>query len=95
MNMMIDRVGSVDPIQPGNKSGQANKTGRSAITDSISLSPEVIKKADRYNAVNLAMTAPDIRMDRVKELKEKINDPAYLNEKIILATADKIMDALL
>lgn len=93
--MMIDRVGSVDPIQPGKKSGQTNKTGKSALIDSISLSPDVIKKADRYNAVNLAMTAPDVRMDRVNELKEKINDPSYLNEKIILATADKIMNALL
>jgi negative regulator of flagellin synthesis FlgM len=32
-------------------------------------------------------------MDKVLEMREKLKDPSYINDTILLATADKIMDA--
>ena len=43
----------------------------------------------------LAAAAPDIRMEKIEELKVKINDPSYLNSETIRATADRLIDVLL
>jgi negative regulator of flagellin synthesis FlgM len=61
--------------------------------DSISLSQEAVEKGELYRANELVASASDVRLDRIAELKQKINDPSYINETIINATADKIMDA--
>jgi negative regulator of flagellin synthesis FlgM len=42
----------------------------------------------------LAASAPDVRRERVAEQKEKINDPSYINESVINATANNLIDAL-
>ncbi|MDR3337678.1 MAG: flagellar biosynthesis anti-sigma factor FlgM [Treponema sp.] len=90
--MTIDRIGSPEPIQPGKRPGQNSRVRETEKSDSISLSSEAIEKAELYRAIELISAAPDIREDRIAELKQKINDPSYLNEQIINATADKIMD---
>jgi negative regulator of flagellin synthesis FlgM len=92
--MTIDRIGSIDPIQPGKKPGRPNQVNESAKTDSISISSEAQEKAELLRVKELAAATPELREDRVAELKDKINDPSYLNEKIINATADKLIDAL-
>jgi negative regulator of flagellin synthesis FlgM len=94
MSMTIDKIGSIDPIQPGKKSGRANQVRETPKSDSISISSEAVEKAELYRAMELAAVAPDVRAERVAELKEKINDPAYLNDQVIDATADKLIDAL-
>jgi negative regulator of flagellin synthesis FlgM len=93
MRMMIDRIGSINPIQPGKNAGWSNQINRIAQTDSITLSAEAMEKGELYRANELVASASDVRLDRIAELKKKINDPSYLNDTIINATADKIMDA--
>ena len=92
--MTIDRIGSIDPIQPEKKPGRVNNVNPSRGTDSISISSEAQKKAELFRIQELAGAAPEVRADRVAELKEKINDPAYINDQLINATADKLIDAL-
>ena len=92
--MTIDRIGPIDPIQPGKKPGRASHVPGSSKADSISISSEAQKKAELFRAQELAAAAPDIRSERVAELREKIKDPSYINEKVINATADKLIDAL-
>ena len=94
MSMTIERVGYVDPIQPGKKPGQANRAGGSAGADTIDISSEAQKKAELFRLRELAVAAPEVRADRIAELKEKINDPAYINDTIINATANKLIDTL-
>ncbi|MCL2139469.1 MAG: flagellar biosynthesis anti-sigma factor FlgM [Treponema sp.] len=62
-------------------------------TDSISLSPEAKEKAEVYQVVELIKAAPNLNDAQIAALREKINDPAYINERTISATADRIMDA--
>jgi negative regulator of flagellin synthesis FlgM len=90
--MTIDRIGYSEPIQPEKKTGGGKPVNQQAKSDSITLSPEAMEKNDLYQAIKIVSVASDIRQDRIEELKQKINDPSYLNERIINATADKIMD---
>lgn len=91
--MTVNGIGSIDPIQPGKKPGQSGQVRQSGETDSISLSPEAREQAELYQVKELIMAAPEVRADRIEEMKKKINDPSYINETILKATADEILDA--
>jgi negative regulator of flagellin synthesis FlgM len=93
MGMTIDRIGPPDPIQPGKRPGRSESVKAGDKSDSISLSSEALEKSDLYQAIGLVASAPDVRAEKIAELKAKINDPAYINERIVDATAEKIMDA--
>ena len=93
MSMTVDRINPPEPVQPGKKPGRYGQVERGKENDSISLSSEAVEKAELYRTMELAMAASDVRMDRIAELKAKINDPSYINDKIIQATADNIMSA--
>jgi negative regulator of flagellin synthesis FlgM len=91
--MTVDRIGSLDPIQPGKKPGRSDQVNKREASDSISLSSEALEKSDLHQARELIFSAADIRAERIQEMKSKLNDPSYINETILRATADKIMDA--
>ncbi|MDR2247945.1 MAG: flagellar biosynthesis anti-sigma factor FlgM [Treponema sp.] len=90
--MTINGIGPIESLPPNKKAGQSGRVNQTAEGDSISLSSEALKKGELYQAFELIAAAPDVRMDRIEELKHKINDPAYINEAIVSATADKLMD---
>jgi negative regulator of flagellin synthesis FlgM len=91
--MTVDRIGSLDPIQPGKKPGRSDQVSKREASDSISLSSEALEKSDLHQAKELIFSAADVRAERIQEMKSKLNDPSYINETILKATADKIMDA--
>ena len=92
--MTIDKIGSIDPIQPGKKPGRISRVDESPKTDTISISSEAHEKAERLRVQELAANAPDVRADKVAELKSKIDDPSYIDDKIINSTANRLIDAL-
>ena len=92
--MTVDRIGSIDPIQPSKKPERANQASGSPKTDSISISSEAQAKAELLRIQELVASASDIRAERVAELREKINDPAYINDTVTNATADRLISAL-
>jgi negative regulator of flagellin synthesis FlgM len=91
--MMVNRIGPLEPIQPGKKTGRAETVQGGDRTDSINLSPEAKEKAELFQVVELIKSAPELDDVRIAELREKINDPGYINDKVLNATADKIIDA--
>jgi negative regulator of flagellin synthesis FlgM len=91
--MMIDRIGSIEPIQPGKKPERTNQVSETPKADSISISSEAVEKAELYRVTELVKAAPDVRVDRIEELKVKINDPSYINDRVLNATADRIIDS--
>ncbi|MDR2536217.1 MAG: flagellar biosynthesis anti-sigma factor FlgM [Treponema sp.] len=90
--MMIDKVGYINLIQHSKNAEWNNQVNRTVQTDSITLSAEAKEKSELYQANAVVASASDVRMDRIAELKQKINDPSYINDVIINATADRIMD---
>ncbi|MCL2244459.1 MAG: flagellar biosynthesis anti-sigma factor FlgM [Treponema sp.] len=90
--MTVDRIGHVEPISPGKKPGRSEQVGGNIRTDSISLSSEALKKAEMYQVVELIKAAPELDDAKIAELRQKIDDPAYLNEMVINATAEKLMN---
>lgn len=92
--MTIDRLNPLDPIQPKKPSGSTH-VARNSRDDSVNLSSEAVEKAQLFKAMELAKAAPEIRMDRVAELKARIDDPNYINDTVLNATADRILDQLL
>lgn len=94
MSMTIDRIGSIDPIQPGRKPGQTGQPRVSQGADSISISSEAQEKAELFQVQSLAAAAADVRAERVAELKQRINDPAYINDTVLNATANRLIDSL-
>jgi negative regulator of flagellin synthesis FlgM len=93
--MIIDRLNSIDPIRDPQKSSAGGKAGKAADGDSISISSDAAQKADLYKAFELAKAAPEVRADRVAELKAKINQPGYIDDAVVAMTADRIVDQLL
>lgn len=93
--MTIDRLNPIDPIQNPRKSESPHRADKGSKGDSIAVSSEAMEKAELFRVIEMAKAAPDVRADRVAELKAKIDDPAYLDETILAATADRILDQLL
>jgi negative regulator of flagellin synthesis FlgM len=91
--MTINRIGHVDPIPTGKKPGRSEQVGGNDKADTINLSSDAMKKAEVYQVVELIKSAPELDDARIAELRQKINDPSYIDEKVIKATADNILNA--
>ena len=90
--MTINKIGHVEPVSPGKKPGRNEQVGGNNKADTINLSEDAVKKAEMYQVVELIKSAPELDEARIVELRQKIDDPAYLNERVINATASNILN---
>jgi negative regulator of flagellin synthesis FlgM len=90
--MTIDRLGPVDPSSQYNTTSKATKPVKKEKTDSISVSSEAKQMGEIFQATERVKNAPDIRQERVDEVKRKLQNPSYINDKVIESVANKIMD---
>jgi negative regulator of flagellin synthesis FlgM len=90
--MTINRVGPTDPINNVNKANKVQKQQPQNSQDSIKVSKSAIDKSELIKAASIANNAPDIRADKVAEIKAKLEDPNYINDKVINSVAEKIME---
>lgn len=90
--MTIDRLGPVDPVAKYNKTSKTSKVVKKSEADSVNVSDEAKRSAELLRAADTAKSSPDIRMDRVEEVKAKLQDPNYINDKVLGEVADSIMD---
>lgn len=91
--MSIERLGPVDPIQKLNQGEKATKAERQEGRDTISFSEEARIKADMHRLEETVRSTSDVRMDRVEEVKRRLEDPSYIDERVLDSVADRIMDA--
>ena len=85
----INNVTQVNNVQNLRKNENVSKVSQDV--DSIELSQEA---RESYFMDKVANETPDVRADRIAEIKEKIKDPNYLNDTIINSAADKFLAAL-
>jgi negative regulator of flagellin synthesis FlgM len=93
--MTIGRTGAIEPARPLGESGRDTSVGKTTKSGvMVNISREAFKKADWLSAIAIVSSVPDVRSDRVSELKAKINDPAYITETLLDGTVDKVIDVL-
>jgi negative regulator of flagellin synthesis FlgM len=90
--MTIQGIGPLDPITKFNKTDKPERVAKTDKSDSINVSEEAKSKAEIYNATEIAKNAEDIRWSKVEEVKQKLQNPDYINQKVIEEVADKIME---
>ena len=89
--MTIDRMGSLDPLKNLGKADKASKPVKTDRPDSIELSSEAKIQAEALSVREAVRSSPEVRLDRVNELKVKLQDPNYLNSAILESTAEGIL----
>ena len=91
-------INSVNNVSQLNNVQNIRKTENSAKvnseTDSISVSKEAVEMAEAYYLDKVASETPDVRADRIAEVKAKIKDPNYLSDAVIMSTAEKFMTSV-
>ena len=72
--MTIHGIGPIDPVSKLKTTNRTSKTSSVEGKDSVSLSSEAKSMSEVYQAKETVKNAPDIRMDRVAEVKEKMKE---------------------
>ena len=81
--MMIDKIGGVNPLNNVQNTKRTQGTGNvKSSPDSISVSSEAKEMAQAFYLKGIADETPDVRMDLVEQIKQKIKDPSYLSNEI-------------
>ncbi len=92
--MMIDKISGVNPLNNLQNTRRANNVSTvKTSSDEISISNEAKALSETYYLNQVAKETPDVRENLVEAIKQKIQDPNYLNEATIAATADQIISA--
>lgn len=91
--MTIEPLGPVDPVQKFNKPQKTVRPQESNPADSISVSSEAKERAELMQLAESVRNLPEIREDRVAEVRRKLEDPSYIDDKVIDTVADNIMSA--
>ena len=89
--MTVERIGPLDPASNIKKSEKPSRLKAKSDVDSINVSPEARSKAEVFKATEAAKSAPDVRIDRVEEMKRKLQDPSYPSQEVIEKAAEEIM----
>ena len=89
--MTVERIGPLDPTSNVKKAGKPSKLKTKSDVDSINVSQEARSKSEVFNAQQAAKAAPDVRADRVAEVKRKLQDPSYPSQEVIEKTAEGIL----
>ena len=90
--MTIDRLGPVDPVANYNKTKKPGKVTEKTPADTVAVSEEARRSAALQQTADIVRATPDIRMDRVEEVKARLEDPNYINDAVVEAVADSLMD---
>jgi negative regulator of flagellin synthesis FlgM len=90
--MTIDRLGSVDPVSRLNKNEGSSKAVKKGEKDSINISSDAMAMGEVYRLKEQLKATPDVRQEKIDEIKQKLQDPTYIDDKIVESVADKLMD---
>ncbi|HPO50829.1 MAG TPA: flagellar biosynthesis anti-sigma factor FlgM [Spirochaetota bacterium] len=90
--MSIDKIGSVPGYNGYSKTNKLNSNKSIGATDSVDISSEALSAAENKKIFEIVMSAPDVRRDKIEEIREKLKNPNYINETVLKKTSDKIAD---
>jgi len=87
----VNRLDSIARKSSANNGGV--KAGKSN-ADSVNISPEAVRRAEVDSLRERVARIPDIRIDRVRELRQMIENGQFDTEERINGTVDKILNEL-
>lgn len=90
--MTIDKLGPINPAAKFNKAEKVAKPLNREKTDSIDFSEEAKSKGEVYKVSEEVKLTPEIRQDRIDEVKKKLEDPNYIDDTVVEAVAEKVID---
>ncbi len=96
--MVIDKIGNIHNITETKNSKSVSRAKESGKSDSIQISTEGKVAAEVARYTQIVKETPDIRMERVREIKEQIQAGTYdkfSDDKVLEMVADKIANSLL
>ncbi len=95
--MVIDKIGNINNIIEPKKSNPVASAKETKKKDSIEISSEGMKAADASKVAQLVKETPDIRADRVREIKDQIANGSYNfdDPKVLDMVAEKIANFLM
>ena len=92
--MGIDKIGPLNNYNSYNKINKKNSVEKSDSSYSINISKEAMDMAENNKIIEIVKSAPDVRIDKINEIKAKINNPEYIDEAITGTVAEEIMNLL-
>lgn len=96
--MVIDKIGNVNNIVDPKSTRNVSKEKATKKSDSLEISTEGKKAAEVSRYTQMVKETPDIRADRVREIKEQIKNGTYdkfNDNKVLEMVAEKIAINLL
>jgi negative regulator of flagellin synthesis FlgM len=95
--MVIDKIGNIKNIVEPKNTKSVGKTKSTGKGDSVEISSEAKKAAEQSKIAQVVKQTPDIRAERVREIKEQIANGTYdfNDDRIIDKVAEKIAMQLL
>lgn len=93
--MGIEGLGPINNYNKFNKKvNNSKKVNENQPTDSVNISKDAINSLETSKINDILNNTPDVRADKVAEIKAKLNNPNYLNEVIAKDLADKILESM-
>ena len=90
--MTIDRLGPVDPVQRYSQTDKTKAPKSKPENDSVAFSEEAKQKAELFRVSEQVKASAEVRMDRVEEVRRKLQDPNYIDNRVVEHVAEQIMD---
>lgn len=93
---MIDKIGNINNITDTKKNRAVSGKKEVAKSDSIQISSEGKLASEIAKTAQMVKETPDMRVERIRELKERIQNGSYdfNDNKILDRVAEKIADFL-
>ena len=91
---MIDKIGPINNYNGYNKVNKKGPAKKTNYSDSVSISKEAMDMAETQRIMEIVKNTPDVRSDKINEIKAKINNPDYVNNDLIDKVAEEILDIL-
>lgn len=91
--MEIKKVGFLDKIFGLNRKNKV-QDNNAVKNDSINISDEakLMSEINKYKEVIAKL--PDVRKEKVEEIKKKLKDESYMSKEVYKSVADKLSDFL-
>jgi len=94
--MVIEKIGNINNISEPKKNKPISDRKDGIRSDSIEISSEGKLAAENAKNAQIIRETPDVRIDRVKDIKMRIDNGSYNfnDHKILEMVADRIVDFL-